>query len=384
MFTLADYYPLPQDAEWLYDGTDDDGTPAKIRDRVESTNYAITCYKGRTSPRGYTTNCVYMSSAHLNRTTLVAYETWDGYLTGGGQYGELGADFDGDAVRLDRGLVLPAQMVLGQTASLKRDAYINGQFVFPVTASLKVIEKTSITVPAGTFTDVLHMRFTMTFPDGSKTVNDEWLAKSIGKIKCVGISSDDLSNYELIQYFLPSASSTAASGPAQSGDTQSFIADSIFDPQAAITVDGLTEDWANVSRSSFSYPPGGNPTVTQEVAVALSGNNVALLLTGCPFDTNDNVLVWFKLRLTYGDGDDRHSVDLWTSGSAFYGMIDGLAIAGLEAVLSNGVLEVKFPVPDGQAPSQVILEETGCGMDLGSGTLTELFRFPTAPSETSP
>jgi uncharacterized repeat protein (TIGR02543 family) len=155
--------------------------------------------------------------------------------------------------------------------------------------------------------------------------------------------------------------------------------------QTAITVDGLIDDWANVPRSSFNYPSGGNPPVTQEVAVALSGNHIALLLTGCPFNTNDNVLVWFKLRLTYGDGNNRHSVDLWTSGSTLYGMIDSLAIAGLEAVLSNGVLEVKFPIPDGETPSQIILDEVGCGMDLGSGTLTELFRFPAAaPSETSP
>jgi hypothetical protein len=139
-------------------------------------------------------------------------------------------------------------------------------------------------------------------------------------------------------------------------------------PQAAIVVDGSSKDWANVSRSSFSYA-----SVTQEVAVALDGNNIALLLNGCPFETSDNVLVYFKLRLSYGVGDNRHSIDLWTSGSVLYGMVDGQVITGLEAVLLNGVLEVKLPVE--QAPSQATIEELGCGMDLGTGTLTELFKI---------
>jgi hypothetical protein len=58
-------------------------------------------------------------------------------------------------------------------------------------------------------------------------------------------------------------------------------------------------------------------------------------------------------------------------------MVDGQAITGLEAVLLNGVLEVKIPVE--QAPSQVIIEEVGCGMDLG-GTMTELFRLTPPPA----
>jgi uncharacterized repeat protein (TIGR02543 family) len=144
------------------------------------------------------------------------------------------------------------------------------------------------------------------------------------------------------------------------------VADVLAAPQV-IVVDGSSKDWTDVPRSTFSYS-----SVTQEVAVALDGNNIALLLNGCPFNTSDTVLVYFKLRLTYGTADDRHTVDLWTSGSVLYGMVDGQVITSLEAVLLNGVLEVKIPFE--QAPSQVTIEEVGCGMDLGGGTLTELFR----------
>jgi len=377
MFTLADYYPLPAGAEWLYDGTDDYGNPDKSRIRVISTNYTVESYTGRSAPRAYTTNCVHLISAVLNHTTMAVEESYDVYMAGNGRYGEIGEDGDEMTVRFGQGLIFPAQMVLGETASVNRDVYFDGQFYFSVTASLKVIEKTAITVSAGTFTNVLHVRCTMIFPDGSQSVWDEWWAKSIGMVKSAGVSSDDLSSCELIQYSLPSAPDMAGAD-ISGGTASSVVADSLFDPQTAITVDGLTADWAGIPQNSFCYS-SGNLTATQAVAVALSGNNIALLLTGCPFGANDTVLVYFKLCLTYGDGDDRHSVDLWTSGSVLYGMDGGRPITGLETVLTNGVLEVKFPVPGGKIPSQVIIEEAGGGMDFGSGTLTELFRF--APLE---
>jgi hypothetical protein len=150
-------------------------------------------------------------------------------------------------------------------------------------------------------------------------------------------------------------------GAAEVVPCQNFVSPKHPDPQA-IVVDGATEDWANVARASL--------TADQDVAAVISGNKVALLLTGCPFGAADTFMVAFKLRLTYGEGDNRHIVDLWTSGSALYGMMDGKALEGLEAVLAGGVLEVQFPVTD--APSKVTIEEVGCMMDLGAG-MTEVF-----------
>jgi len=364
IFTLADYCPLPAGAEWLYDGTDEYGRAAKIRTRVVSTNHTILCYTGRSLPRAYTTNCIRLSQAYLNRTTLAVYEAWDYYVTGNGQYGELGGDYYGDAVRFDRGLVLPAQMILGQTVSLTRDAYVNGQFVFAVTAGMKLIEKTSVTVPAGTFTNVVRVQFSMTFPDGSKTMSDEWWAKSAGQIKYLGRSSDDLSNYELIQYSLPSALSMAAASELSSSG-----------PDRVITADGDSGDWADIPRTSFSYLFQGQ-TVVQEAAAMPDENHVSLLLTGCPFRTSDNVLIYFKLSLRCGDSYELHTVDLWTSGTVFYGMMDGQPLTGLEAVLLNGVLEARVPVLGGGIITQVMINEVGCGMDLGDGILQPVFKTP--------
>jgi hypothetical protein len=140
------------------------------------------------------------------------------------------------------------------------------------------------------------------------------------------------------------------------------VADVLSSPQA-IVVDGATADWANVPSSPVTvyYPDSANPVVavTQDVSAVLSGNNIALLLTGCPFGTSDTVLVYFKLRLTYGSGDNPHTLDLWTSGSVLYGMVDGRVVTGLEAILLDGVLEVKFPVSDNRLPSNVVIETVG-------------------------
>jgi hypothetical protein len=200
---------------------------------------------------------------------------------------------------------------------------------------------------------------TATF-NGHASSEIAWYAENVGLVKRL----QDGELWELTSYEPPAPSSAPMGSP---GSVEQMVVTESM-PQAAITVDGSADDWTDIPRIAFSYA-----SVTQEVAAALSGNNIALLLNGCPFSVSDTVLVYFKLRLSYRDGDNRHTVDLWTSGSVLYGMTDGEAVSGLEAVLSCGVLEVKLPVD--QVPAQVTLDEVACGMDLGDGTLTELFRF---------
>jgi hypothetical protein len=213
-----------------------------------------------------------------------------------------------------------------------------------------------VTVPAGTY-DCWKVSGTATF-NGQVSSDTSWYAENVGLVKRL----QDGCLWELTSY-VPPASSDPMGIPSSGQDVAPAPT-----PQAAIVVDGSSKDWTDVPRSAFSYS-----SVTQEVAVALDGNNIALLLNGCPFSTSDTMLVYFKLRLTYGTADNRHTVDLWTSGSVLYAMVDGQVITGLEAVLLDGVLEVKIPVE--QVPSQVTIEEVGCGMDLGGGTMTELFKF---------
>lgn len=152
------------------------------------------------------------------------------------------------------------------------------------------------------------------------------------------------------------------------------LIDPVATPHRTITVDGSIADWTNVPRSlvTFDYPDitGGKATVTQEVAVALDGTNVALLVTGCPFAISDTFLISFELCLSDGNAlnaSHTWSVDLWANSSVIYGMINRLKIDGLETALLDGTMEIKIPIQDGLTASQVTVEQVGCAMDFGGG-----------------
>jgi len=159
--------------------------------------------------------------------------------------------------------------------------------------------------------------------------------------------------------------------------------------QKIITVDGAVADWTNVPRSLLiaDWPDGTGPgtstvTLTQEVAVVLDGggSNVALLVTGCPLTISDACGISFDLRLSNGGAFSEtrdHRIELWTSTNALGSpVIAGLvyigtnsqSIFGLETELLDGVLEIKFPVQDGLATSQVTIKQVGCWVHfVGTG-----------------
>lgn len=204
MVMLGDYFPLPLNAEWLFDGTDWDGALAKTRYRVVSINTNITLYAGRSPAVAYPTNCVEVFAAYLDPNTLVAYDTWSDFMAGGGRFGQFGNDdLPSESLRVDGGVVFPAQMAVGASATNVADAYLFGSFAGVMTNVLQVLERTSLTVPAGYFPDVLHVRQTVGFPGGTQ-VQDQWWARSVGRIKRQGISGGGVAHhFELISYSVP-------------------------------------------------------------------------------------------------------------------------------------------------------------------------------------
>lgn len=204
MLTLSDYFPLPLDADWLYDGTDWDGVPAKTRNHVSSVNANLTLFTGRSPAVEYVTNCIQLSAAYLDRTTLIAYDTWEEYLVIGGRFGQFGDDdLPKESLRVDGGGIFPTRMAVGESATNVADAYLFGSFVGVMTNVLDVLERTSLAVPAGDFPDVMHLRMTFRFPGGTQ-VQDQWWARSVGKIKRQGISGGGASHhFELISYSVP-------------------------------------------------------------------------------------------------------------------------------------------------------------------------------------
>jgi hypothetical protein len=206
LFTLSDYFPLPLGASWLYDGTDWDGSPAKVSWEVTSTNFVITNYTGHSPVVGYTTNSVRIAKAYVDRDTLFAYDTWEDFMACGGRVGFLGGDdLPDESIRAAGGLVAPVQMAVGSSATPTADVFNFGKYVGSGSITFQLLEHTNLTVPAGHFPDVLHLRLKFVIP-GSVQVHDEWWARSVGGIKRSGISGDGSKvSYELIRYSLPSA-----------------------------------------------------------------------------------------------------------------------------------------------------------------------------------
>lgn len=173
----------------------------------------------------------------------------------------------------------------------------------------------------------------------------------------------------------PAVTFRMASNLVLTANFRSLTASAVLETEPAeIAADGSDKDWTAVPGERFSYS-FGDVIITQKAAAVRSGSGVALLLTGCPFSVSDTVLVYFKLILAGEDAADRHTVDVWTSGSAVYSMVDGQSISGLNACLMNGVLEIKFPVEGASQITQVVIEEIICALRAGDGTLNELFRF---------
>lgn len=101
------------------------------------------------------------------------------------------------------GVVFPAQMAVGGGTTNVVDAYLFGAYAGVMTNVLEVLERTSLTVPAGYFPDVLHVRRTIRFPGGTQ-VQGQWWARSVGKIRRQGISGGGTAhNFELISYTVP-------------------------------------------------------------------------------------------------------------------------------------------------------------------------------------
>jgi hypothetical protein len=131
-------------------------------------------------------------------------------------------------------------------------------------------------------------------------------------------------------------------------------------PQASIVVDGGASDWTNVTASLSSVKMADNSLmVTQEVAVALDGNQIALLMKGCLFEPTDIFQLYFTLRLSNGDGINTNrifTIEMLSDAQGFDAKYDGQQFDNFEMELVNGVLEVKFPIPDMLETSQVTVE----------------------------
>jgi len=119
-----------------------------------------------------------------------------------------------------------------------------GSFLGNGSLTLQLIERTSVTVPAGTFPDCLHLRLTSTAGDSTK-VQDYWWALGVGKVRNTRISGyeADMNNggylQELVSYVIPTTPTptlTPSTTPSRT-PTPSCAGD--CDGRGTVTVDEI-------------------------------------------------------------------------------------------------------------------------------------------------
>jgi hypothetical protein len=175
-------------------------------------------------------------------------------------------DLPDESVRIGSGLILPIQMTVGSSATLNASAYSFGTNVGTITYTFQLLGQGPLTVAAGTFSDVLHVRWTMSGGSGSQ-VKDEWWAKAVGLVKKQGISGNGAAlNFELTQYSVPPSPTLLASHAVPQ-----------LSPQPDIHV---SDGNLNFSTGQFGFSIGGQ----QEQIVVVEGSTD--LVNWQPLQTN--------------------------------------------------------------------------------------------------
>jgi hypothetical protein len=102
--------------------------------------------------------------------------------------------------RLDRGMVIPSRLRVGQTVSSTAGYYESGEFLGNITYSVKLLDRKPLVVAAGTFPNCIHLRISVQAGE-IKQVADEWWAKGVGMIRRRGRDGNP-EYYDLVAYNL--------------------------------------------------------------------------------------------------------------------------------------------------------------------------------------
>jgi len=214
---LMDYfYPAQTGATWLYQGPGQVGSPrytTHTRVRMANTNYPLTLY----NPTAYIQNVLVLDEdyGYLSGTTFISTDNWKEYwaiANGLATYGDddpaESPDDTPESLRVTM-TPFPVDMTVGQSATRQGPVYDGaGRFLGNASLTMQLIERTAVTVPAGTFADCVHLRFTLTL-DGSPQVQDVWWALGVGQVRRTRISGyePDENNggylQELASYTIP-------------------------------------------------------------------------------------------------------------------------------------------------------------------------------------
>lgn len=210
---LSDYnYPIGLGNEWWFEGTDWDGAPSMMVYRIEEVYRSLELCPGE-SPQMPVFSMYCAFGNQRNGGVFGATDEWYDYLSAGNAWGVYGMDDDPGEfeLRIQNGAIFADPFQLNIPQSVTENICVNGESIGQATYAVRVLDRTSVTVPAGTFEDCLHIRIERSQIGGeSGEVEEQWWARGVGLVKHEGISGDGLNKHqELIAFSLSHPPSTA-------------------------------------------------------------------------------------------------------------------------------------------------------------------------------
>lgn len=197
-------------ANWLYAYTYEGTFPRDFRVKMVKPKMKVNMYTGRIKPVKYesTASQLLEETGVIYNGDFVRQKNWDysrlyEYWKTSGKCVYLGSDElagtrVGPSDRLDRGMVIPPIMRVGQTVKGKADFYGKGEYFGEISYSIKLLDRNPVSVGAGNFNDCIHLRI-IAQAGTTRQVAEEWWAKNVGMVKRIG-RQGNLERYELMGY----------------------------------------------------------------------------------------------------------------------------------------------------------------------------------------
>lgn len=227
-YRLADYFVTPV-AGSVFNSTGKSwgGSDSNTVSTITGTNVAITTYTGTGFPGTPGTPVSQLVMADLNVSTLLdgtVHETWKEYLTVAGSqvtYWGLDNAAAAGAVRFGSGVQFPVDMAVGESTTISRNAYVNGLYAGPGSMKVELLGVEHCTVPAGTFANSLHLRFTVSFATQSQSY-EMWMAPTVGCVRYKAVAGGGQRERNLVSWVVPRAPVVEFVGGIDSGGLKLF------------------------------------------------------------------------------------------------------------------------------------------------------------------
>jgi len=123
--------------------------------------------------------------------------SWTNSLQTDSGWGWVGFDHDaGTRWRFEPGLVFTNQFAIGQTVSKTNVVYDHGVCAGQGTFSIQLVEFVDVQVPAGYFSNCMHLKFVYNVLSTTRD-EDQWWDKDVGPVKWTHVGGGDFETNEL-------------------------------------------------------------------------------------------------------------------------------------------------------------------------------------------